>query len=285
MIPNYEGVGERICALLSLLYGKRFDSHGVVQSHGEFMLPHLDQFNSVCISELPQNNHIPRSDIAVPLDLRQIAKLAPILTGQVSDPAKVTALISAAKFYQQALQNGESDAEVAYLHLITAGEILANTHRPGSAEDLDESITVILDDIRRSLPDGERVAQILANRLRQIKRRFRLTVEELVDEHFFGAAKDGHDWTKFKKTDFSKRVAAAYDIRSRYVHTGDSFGGWIAPRRNDLAEVRHGKPVINDAEFSKVLQLAPTYIGLERVIRYCLIRFAEQHKLIIDATH
>jgi Apea-like HEPN len=282
IIPNYEGWGEIVCSLLSLLYGKRFDSHGRVQSHGSFFLPHLAQFNSLRIPKLPQNDHSPRSDIAVPLDLRQIARLSPILTRQVTDSAKATALKSAAKFYHQALQNGETDPEVAYLHLITAGEILASTHCPQSADHLDDSVRAILDQVTLHIPDGETSAKILANRMRQIQRRFYLTVEDLVDEQFFSAIKNKPDRNKFKKDDFSKRVSASYDIRSRYVHTGVSFGEWIAPRES-LEEVRVGLPHLEDREYAKLLQLAPTYIGLERVIRYCLIRFAERYKLIVDA--
>jgi hypothetical protein len=57
---------------------------------------------------------------------------------------------------------------------------------------------------------------------------------------------------------------------------------WVAPR-HALEEVQPGTPHVEDAKLAKLLQLAPTYIGLERVIRYCLIRFAERHKLIVDA--
>jgi Apea-like HEPN len=107
-------------------------------------------------------------------------------------------------------------------------------------------------------------------------------MDELVDEQFFSATKNEPDWKKFKKEDFSKRVSAAYDIRSRYVHTGVSFGAWITPRRN-LEEVCYGRPLMEDEDLTELLQSAPTYIGLERVIRYCLIRFAERHRLIVDA--
>jgi hypothetical protein len=282
IIPNYEGAGEMVCSLLSLLYGKRFDSHGRVQSNGSFFLPHLAQFNSLCIPKLPQNDHSPRSDIAVPLDLRQIARLSPMLTGQGTDSAKVTALKGAAKFYHQALQNGETDPEVAYLHLITAGEILTNTHCPESDDHLDKSVSAILEQVKLHVPDGEKSAKILANLMRQISRRFCLTMEDLVDEQFFSATKTEPDWKTFKKDNFSKRIKAAYGIRNRYVHTGVSFGAWIAPRAS-LEEVGVGLPQLEDTKFAKLLQLAPTYIGLERVIRYCLIRFAERHKLIIDA--
>ena len=109
-----------------------------------FKFQNLEQFNRFCIPELPQNDHHPRSDVAVPLDLRQVAKLAPMLSGQVDDQSKAVALNGAAKFYHQALQNCESDPEIAYLHLITAGEILTNAHRPESVDYLDETIQEIL---------------------------------------------------------------------------------------------------------------------------------------------
>ena len=80
MVPSYEGVGDRLCSLLSLLYGKRFDSHGCVVSNGSFQIPNLEQFNSSCIPALPQNNHTPRSDIPIPLDLLQVARIEPMLT-------------------------------------------------------------------------------------------------------------------------------------------------------------------------------------------------------------
>jgi hypothetical protein len=284
MIPNYEETGDMVCSLLSLLFGKRFDSHGSVESHGDFRLPRLEQFNSLCIPTLPQNNHSPRSDIVVPLDLRQVARIWPLLTPEPPYPARVAALKGAAKFYHQALQNAERDAEVAYLHLITAGEVLTNTHMPESPEYLDEDLRRLLEEVKVKVTNGDAAAKTLANRIRQIKRRFCLTIEDLIDDQFFGGATAKPDRLIFKKEDFAKRISAAYDIRSRYVHTGVSFGGWIAPRRSDeTEEVRYGRPPLDDVDFAKTLQWAPTYVGLERVIRYCLLKFAERHKLFVEA--
>jgi hypothetical protein len=273
VIPTYNVAGERVCSLLSLLYGKRFDAHGAVQSHGDFMLPHLGQFNSLCKPELAQNDYNPRSDISIPLDLRQVAKISPMLTGRVGDESKAMALNGAAKFYWQALQNVESDPEVAYLHLITAGEILSNSQRPESADALDDEVRTILDQVRQHVPCGERAANILAGRMRQIKKRFRLTVEDLIDGQFFSATNGiTPQWKVFQRDSFLQYVSAAYDVRSKYVHSGWSFDGWIAPRGDCSEEVRHGIPEV---------EAAPTYVGLERVIRYCMLRFAERHQLIL----
>jgi hypothetical protein len=205
-----------------------------------------------------------------------------MLTGRVSDSAKAAALFAAAKFYHQALQNVESDPEVSYLHLVTSGEILANIHHPQNEDLLDEDVRAILDQIRRCLIDGEKAARTLAKQMRQIKRRFRSTVEDLIDERFFVATEDEPTRQKLKPEDLARRVSAAYDIRSRYVHTGLSFGAWIAPQRNRLDEILVGRPILEDKRLSKLLQRAPTYIGLERVVRYCLIRFAEKHNLFVE---
>ena len=70
-----------------------------------------------------------------------------------------------------------------------------------------------------------------------------------------------------------KRLGAAYDLRSRYVHTGQSFGDVVGPRGMDQDEVQSGKPMHPDKDFAKALAYAPTYIGLERILRYCLLRY------------
>ena len=212
VVPDYQVVGERVCSLLSLLYGKRFDSHGFVQSNGRFSLPNLAQFTSSCIPTLPQNDHRERSDIAIPLDFRQIVRIKPILMGQ--DTAVATALKAAAKFYHQALQNAESDPEIAYLHLITSGEILANVHHPQNEDLLDEDIRRVIDRVRGLVPNGEKDARALASQMRQIKRRFRSTIIDLIDERFFRATEHETQWARLKAEDLPDRVSAAYDIRS-----------------------------------------------------------------------
>lgn len=78
---------------------------------------------------------------------------------------------------------------------------------------------------------------------------------------------------------FRSAIAAAYDLRSRYVHTGVPFGGWISFWQN---EVQIGRPVVEDKELGKILALAPTFTGLERVIRYCILRFAQMHEAYIE---
>jgi hypothetical protein len=48
-------------------------------------------------------------------------------------------------------------------------------------------------------------------------------------------------------------------------------------------EVQTGKPVVNDRELSKILEHAPTLVGLERVVRYCLYQFAVRHGALVKS--
>jgi hypothetical protein len=88
-----------------------------------------------------------------------------------------------------------------------------------------------------------------------------LTVEDLIDDRFFSTTVPETDTNRaqLRSKDFLDRISAAYDIRSRYVHTGVSFGAWIAP--GGLGEIQLGRPVMEDEELSKLLAIAPTYSG------------------------
>ncbi|MFD1985444.1 hypothetical protein ACFSOZ_23310 [Mesorhizobium newzealandense] len=126
------------------------------------------------------------------------------------------------------------------------------------------------------LADGGAAARLLRSRLYQVKRRFRHVLNSFLDSDFFGRTEAQHDYGQLKHENIGNRLGAAYDLRSKYVHSGESYGRWIAPERtND--EVQIGHPVVADAAFARALHMAPTFIGLERIMRYCLLRFAEKH--------
>jgi len=127
LVPDYGLSGEVLCSYLAVLFGKRFDSHGAFQQNGLFHIPDLGPFNRLCEPRFPQNSHSPRKDYTVPLNLTEIARIERLLlSGQAPEPDVVSTFQGAAKFYLQALQTIEVDPEVAYLHLITSGEILSN---------------------------------------------------------------------------------------------------------------------------------------------------------------
>lgn len=222
-------------------------------------------------SQAQAQRRAPTRRSGISLDLAQAWRVAGLFMGESADP-RVAAFYAAARFHRKALLSVETDPEGAYLNLITAGEIVSNVSELPEDQLLDDAREV-LGRIESGLQDGAVAARFLRGRLRGIKRRFVAAIVALVDDGFFARREAEEPWASFTREDFKKRVAAAYDLRSRFVHTGYPFGGWIG---RDLSrfEVQVGKPVVNDADMAKVLALAPLLSGLERVIRYALLSFA-----------
>jgi len=282
-LPDYSHMGNLICSYLSVLYGKRFDSHGLLEGSGFFHVPELSQFNHLCNHMLPQNSHAPRVDFNIPLNLVEFSRIESLLLSNAFDAHFKRTFQGACKFYIQALQNAETEPEVAYLHLITAGEILSNFHNYDKDSLLDDQTREILALIQANIPNGLRISNFIANRLLQVKKRFVKTITNLIDDGFFTRSEAKEPFGRFKADSFKNSIGAAYDLRSRYVHTGVPFGNWISLSLGGInSEVPFGKPVVEDDEFEKILAIAPTYVGLERVIRYCLLTFAKQNGAYVD---
>ena len=74
-----------------------------------------------------------------------------------------------------------------------------------------------------------------------------------------------------------------YNLRSKYVHTGIDFGHWLVPNPALMNEIQLGKPVVQDNELKKILARVPTYIGLERVMRFALLRLLHINNVYIHA--
>lgn len=165
--------------------------------------------------------------------------------------------------------------EIAYLHLISAGEILTGSLELDEASLVDAQTRALLARIEAEIPDGAKTARILRSKLRGIKQRFVLGLESLLDPTFFERSQAAQRFAGLEARTVVARLGAAYDLRSRYVHTGQSFGITVGPRGMDREEIQPGKPVHNDKDFAKALAYAPTYIGLERILRYCLLRYLE----------
>ena len=282
MLPNYAWVGDVICIYLSILYGKRFDSHGVIEGTGMFRLPDYSLFQSLIQPRLPQNSHAPRRDIAIPLNLVEIGRIEPLLRpGQ--DARFLRFLQTAGRFYLQALQNFEERPDVAYLNLITAGEVLSNYYNYDKDELLDEHAMNILRQISEASDNGPELAKQIKGRLFQVKRKFLRAMEDFLTDPFFAASEAEKDFTRLKKEDIKSRLSAAYDLRSQHVHSGIPFGNLVSRTLvGEAGEIQVGIPVVGNKDFEKVLAKAPTYFGLERIIRYCLLRFIHTHGVLID---
>ncbi|CAN7456023.1 HEPN domain-containing protein [Agrobacterium tumefaciens] len=271
VIPNYEAAGEVVASTLSVLFGKRFDSHGPIEMSGFYGVPDFSTFATPCNPQLIHNNSTPRANRAIPLNLSEVNRIAGLFTASSPDP-RLTAFHSAARFYRRALIAAETDPESAYLNLVTAGEIVANFHIAPDEDTLDNEARAVLERIESECSDGKKLSNFLRGRLRGIKRRFVSAISSMIHDNFFESADfPGHG--EFRKEDFAKRIGAAYDLRSQFVHSGSPFGMWIRAGASS-SDTQLGRPVVENTEMAKVLAMAPLFTGLERVIRYTLLSFA-----------
>ena len=281
--PDYTHYGDVICIYLSILYGKRFDNHGRVESLGYFWLPNYLHFGRYD-HNLPFNDRDPRPDLEIPLSFHEIKRIAPLLHEGQLDPRFEGFLISAGRFYVHALQHAETQPEIAFLDLITCGEILSHFFNCDQDDLLDDKIKKDFKRIEDEIKGGDAIVRYFRSQLSNVKRKFIKTILYLLNPYFFQQSEAKENWGRLTQDDISMRIKAAYDLRSRYVHRGVNFGIWIDPtllsRFNN--EIPLGEPVIDDKELKKILIKSPTLIGMERIMRFCLLRFMHLNGIFID---
>ena len=283
VVPNYTPTGDVVAIYLSILFGKRFDNHGRLESNGQFYLPHIDQGMAPCNVSLPFNSHKSRCDLELPLNLSEIQRLTTLLTDEQVEAKFIQFLRSAGRFYLHALQEAEADPEVAFLDLITCGEILSNFWEYEKDDLLDDQLKADLARVSGELEGGEAIAGRIRGRLFQVKRKFIAAILRLLSSTFFEHTEATQPFCALKAEDIETRIKAAYDLRSRYVHTGLDFGNWIFQGSAYLEEIFTGEPVVDDKDFKKLLMRSPTLCGLERIMRFCLLRFIHLNGCTIDA--
>ena len=279
---NSKRIEEIICIYLSILFGKRFDYHGFLEALGMFQLPNLDGFFYPHNYKLPINNRSVRKDLEIELNLTKISLIEDLLFSYSLDQRFLHFLHFAGKFYLSALQNFEEQPEVAFLHLITAGEILSNFYDYDANELLKDKEKQDLKRIEDELLNGNKVAKRIRNILTLTKRRYTKTIISLLNDYFFTHTESVNEFCSLKKSDVEQRIKASYDLRSSYVHSGVPFGIWITSSTGRIEEIQVGSPVVKGIKFQKALKQSPTLFGMERIIRFCLLRFLQKNGIIID---
>ncbi|WP_205480526.1 HEPN domain-containing protein [Sphingomonas arenae] len=276
VIPNYEPTGEYVAALMAVLFGKRFDTHGALEMTGHFYVPDLSSTSEPCEPHIPFHGKRLRADFPAELNLSELRRLAPLLETEPKEASLFNAFHTASLFYARALRSAVSNPEVAYLHLITAGERLSEVVPFDRMANLDAATRNAFHRIEEEMQGGDKIASLFRGRLLQLKRRYCNMICQSVDDNFFARSEADDVWGAIKKENVVKLAGAAYDLRSRYVHAGSSFGSWIKPRRGN-EEKQTGKPYLpNDRSMATILHHAPTLVGLERLTRVALLKTAEK---------
>jgi hypothetical protein len=279
--PYYGWVGDYFCVFLSVYFGKRFDNLGFFQTNGSHSIPDIPPSKLRKLTDALPTNSRPRKDLEIKLALHESKPLFPILEAVFLEINKQTSVskdlelaYAAGSSYLQALQLFESDPEHAFLSLINAGEVIINGLEFAEDEIYDKDTQELLAEIKQQLGDVK--AKRVRERFFQIRRKFRVGLSRLVNKSFFEGSESQDDSHKFKPEDFDVRIAAAYDLRSHYLHAGKRFEEWVTIFDHWNAEVCIETPFYGDAEWKKLIARIPTLVGMERVIRFCLLRFMHQ---------
>lgn len=273
--PSVDWVGDQFCILLSIFFGKRFDNHGMFVSKGRFSVPNLEETLPISYSSEGPYGHQPRGDLGIPLVLDRFAPLVALASGEVERTKATDLLFAAGKFYLRSLQVFERQPEFAYLDLVNCGEVLANFRRYRTRDLLDDETRGFLVRIREELEGGKAIEKRLLSGMRQITERYTRTLLGLLTKRFFEGSECDDELWRIDESGIEKRIRASYKLRSSYLHSGASFGTWIRPRGPGGSEITipGGRPVGMSQALSRVVTSAPSFMGLERIMRFCLLRF------------
>ncbi|MGN7854277.1 hypothetical protein [Exiguobacterium sp. 22311] len=292
VLPNLSEEGDSICSLLSVLYGKEFKSHGLLESNGVYRLPNIENSPNPYYA-YPQYNHNQRIDLDIPLSLSQFELIAPIFHSENQNPnfLKFKQLISAAlMFYSRSLNIFKTEKELAFLDLITCGEILTNL----DSEQYDEETLYdqnLLDMFRQisALENGDSIVRNLKSRLYQVKRKFTYGLINLLNPIFFDNTEVGRERPpanlNLTPENIEITLKSAYDLRSKYVHTGEKFGSFITPESHCFNEkiMFYPIPTRDNRNLIRTLRSAPTFLGLERILRFALLKSIHQNGVFISS--
>ncbi|WP_214780628.1 hypothetical protein [Exiguobacterium sp. s22] len=288
ILPDLSEYGDLFCSLLSVLFGKEFKSHGLLESNGNFRLPAIETaFNSYYKN--PQYNYNSRVDLDIPLDLGKFELLLPLLEDHKDNLELFNfqqIILAASQLYNRSLSIYLEEKELAFLDLITCGEILSNLHSVNYSDELlfDSQLLTNFEKIS-SLEGGDRIVRDLKKRLFQVKRKFTYSLQELLDDTFFVKTESSSpdiEASKLSKDNIEVTLKSAYDLRSNYVHSGVKFGAYLESRSNSHYERNMFLFSQDNPSLTKILQNAPTFLGLERILRFALLKTIHRYGIFIS---
>jgi hypothetical protein len=283
ILNNQDYVGDVFCAVLSIFFGKRFDRHGLFESNGIFEVPNLQNLPPVFNRQLPFNSDSPRPDLPIELNLAHVASVVGIPFDDAFELRFRQLLVSAGRYYVRALRLYQDDPELAFIDLVTCGEVLASFFDYEQAELEDPDLRSVLNRIESCAPDGVSLRKSVEKRLHFIRRRYTRSLLALLTPAFFDRTEASYDHVALKLADIETRLKASYDLRSLYLHTGVRFANFLQPIQG-IWEVFTEGLVVEPPELAKALTRSPTFFGLERVLRFCLLRFLHLHATPIHSS-
>lgn len=282
--PNQSIYGEIFCVLLSILYGKEFKFHGLLETYGIHRLPNMNNEPNAKYT-LPFYNSSPRIDLEIPLNLENFRLIESIILDDqtaVSDDFRKK-FLAAGKFYNRAIRIFPNEPELAYLDLITCGEIISSFYEESLTDNelYDEQLLEYFKVIE-TMDNGQSIVRNIKRRLYQVKRKFTASALKNLNDEFFSKNETIGNIGKITKDNAETIVKAGYDLRSLYVHEGLEFGDYITPDKNYHNERVLFSPYGLGTKETKVIGNSPTFLGLERMIRFSLLTLLNSNGVPLD---
>jgi len=255
-LPNYYGVGEVVSSILSVIFGKLFVPMGFIVSRDSYCIPDVPTFE-VWKKTYPFFSNQARNEFPIDLDRGVL--------GEIKLESITDETVKAATLYQSALSEFGRAADVAYINLVTAGEILTSKLDFQDEELYDERTLDLLNRLRRLGDVGQEMYDSVRSRIRQLKRRYVLGLVAAAEESIFIGSEHG----SLSRGNLKAALSASYDLRSKYLHEG------VRIRDHVTSEIFEVGLTFNDGhsqEVRRVLQRSPNFIALERVIRMAILK-------------
>lgn len=267
-----------LLGIFSLFFGKQLRDHGLMNLEGFYSLPNTINLNPNLYFNQPFYGGKHEKPPDHTRDLGDIAKLQPLLDRLAQPKPVVPKIVFAAKCYSEALNIFPFDREIAYFRLIqaleTAGADSAYTEEQRFGHD--KQLTSHLEWLdEQADPRASKIAEFIKSRLYQVSRGVWLWVQQRIDGSFYI-----NERYALTSTNLQKSLSSAYALRSQYVHLGVAFGDYIDPVNGRCADFETLPQYMIDLcptkSLQKVLSMAPSFVGLERLVRYCLLKELKQ---------
>jgi hypothetical protein len=276
VVHTFGWVGDEVSALLGGLFGKLIVNLGQIQAGQFITVPRA--WDGRCDSYAhPAFNAEQRKPNGSPLNLVQAkALLEAYLKGARTD--ELGFLVRACEFYRMALENYTERPEMAFTLFISTLESLVELCDYSETDLYDAKLLEDLKVIEAHCPNGAKLAAGFKSRLFQVKRKVATLVNEFVPDSFF-TQREGTAPCGFvqDRPELATRIRAAYDIRSRLLHTGNRSGIAHIASEYQGCEVILGRPVLPDEGLVKMLCASLNLTGLERVTSTVLRSLISQY--------
>lgn len=282
---NQSYYGEIFSVLFSILLGKEFKFHGLLESYGSHRLPNMN-IEPNPIYTLPFYNSSPRKDLEIPLDIGNFKLIEPFLIESPTISSEFRKkILAAGKFYNRAIRIFPQEPELAFLDLITSGEIISSFYDK-SFTDEEMYDKQLLDYFKKieTLEKGESITKNIKKRLYQVKRKFTTSLLKNLNEEFFLKSETIHGLGKITKESSETKIKASYDLRSLYVHEGLEFGFYVTPDKGYHNEIVIFEPAphVLEPKATKAISNSLSFLGLERMIRFSLLSLINKNGVPID---